>query len=210
VLIGDTPDSAPTSAPLPVGYSEEARTYAGAQGDHLGGSTEVMAKGINARGVEELKQKISRMSDEQVIQRAVELGAKQDAGGELTLEELAEQRAINEDSRFGGTSGETLKRPATVRGGGTEKASKAQENEVYPDSEKETFLSQKRAQAEEGGRRYVENGGTLEGLQNRNVPLTRPEVLNAAAIFRDQFGKIKQSLKVDLRNNQGNLGISQP
>lgn len=43
VLLEDTPDSAPTSAPLPVGYSEEARTYAGAQGDHLGGSTEVMA-----------------------------------------------------------------------------------------------------------------------------------------------------------------------
>ncbi len=43
VLLGDTPDSAPTSAPLPVRYSEEARTYAEAQGDHLGGPTEVMA-----------------------------------------------------------------------------------------------------------------------------------------------------------------------
>lgn len=42
MLLGDTPDSAPTSAPLPVGYSEEARTFAEAKGDHVDGSTEVM------------------------------------------------------------------------------------------------------------------------------------------------------------------------
>lgn len=199
VLLGDTPDSAPTSTPPKAGNREKARTYAEAQGDQDEGHTEVMANGDklnNAQGVEELKRKISGMPDDQFIQRAVELGAKQDAGHELSPEELGEQQAINEDSRFGGALKEgTLRRPATVQGRGTEKPSEAQENEVYPDAEKETFLSQKRAQAEEGGRRYVDNGGTFDGLLNRNVPLTRPEVLNAAAIFRDQFGKVKQSLK---------------
>lgn len=117
VSLGDTPDSAPTSTPPKAGDREKARTNAEAQGDQDEGHTEVMAngdKGNNAQGVEELKQKISGMSDDQVIQRAVELGSKQDVGSELTPEELGERQAINEDPRFGGAPAEgTLRRPAT-------------------------------------------------------------------------------------------------
>ena len=60
-------------------------------------------KATLAQSAEGIKQKISGMSEEQVIQRAVELGAKQDAGPDLTPEELAEQQAINEDPRFVGS-----------------------------------------------------------------------------------------------------------
>ena len=77
----------------------------------------------------------------------------------------------------------------------TEKVSEAGPNRNLSEEEKVWFNSQQVKQAEAAAQNWIDGGGSFENLMDRNVPLSIPEVIHAAAIFRSRATGTKAGIE---------------
>ena len=77
----------------------------------------------------------------------------------------------------------------------TEKVSEAGPNRNLSEADKLWFNSQQVKQAEAAAQNWINGGGSFEALMDRNVALSIPEVIHAAAIFRSRATETKAGVE---------------